>query len=656
MVKSSKVVNRTFNKTIIKMIKSRYVRFILTVLIILISSSITSGLGNLLPSYTPGYLEIYKEDNIADLILKVNPSEEDIKANKYISFDNKDVERIKNVENVKDVTLISSYDYLTDKEEDNLRVTVYEDISKREIATPILMSGELPKNFEIDTTNYIIKYDVLIQQNIDGTANKQIGDKVNYSISTTYMGMDLNVKFELTVTGIAKNTLYTTTNKERGMSKDVVYVTNVYYSSRSIMNSPFASMIFPNTDMYVTMQNHSEFLTKEYDAEASNLRDIISEIEVTEGGVTFKKYKDKATILTLEENGSYALFKSYSNKIFIISLILPGFFILVCALLVLIISSRLVVDERGMIACYASLGVKKSSIYRKYLTFSVAASIIGSILGYFLGIYLIPYVIFGTYSSVCYMTSLSFSMFSLIGIVVNIIILLTAIGVTMYTVHKSLRESPAQLLRPKAPKEGKKILFEKITFLWKILPFSYKSSIRNIFRQKKNLILTSLSVIGSVVLVFLGLSLTDISNSLTQDPLFHGVAKSMGVVSTVIVIYGVAMASIIIYSLASMNIDDREREIAVLKVLGYSDIKCALYTSRELILITVFAGLIGIPASVGATAFLFGFLKFGGIENVKVGTYLLSYFLIVASSLISSLFLYPKIKKIDFNISLKAME
>lgn len=656
MVTSSKVLNKTFNKTIVKMIRLRFVRFLLTTLIILISSSVTSGLGNLLPSYTPGYINNFKEDNIADLIIKVKPNEEDIKQNKYISFNNDDVVRIKNVENVKDVTLISNYDYLTEKEEDNLRVTVYDDLSKPEIATPILMSGELPKNFSIDISKFLIKFDVLIQQNVDNTTNKQIGDIVKYSISTNYMGMAITVNFELTITGIAKDALYTTTNKERGLSEEIVYVSNIYYSSLSIMDSPYVSMIFPKTDMYLTMQNHSEYLTKEFEAESSLLRDLIYDLDVVEEGVTFKKYQEKSTILTLEENGSYALFKNYSNKILVIALILPGFFILVCALLVLIISSRLVMDERNMIACYSSLGISKANIYKKYLTFSLTAAILGSIIGYFFGIFFIPYVIFPTYSGVCYMTSLSYSMFSLIGIVVNIIILLTAIGVTMYSVNKSLRESPAQLLRPKAPKEGKKILFERITFLWKILPFSYKSSIRNIFRQKKNLILTSLSVIGSEVLVFLGLGLSDISNSLTQDPLFHNVAKSVGVVSTVIVIYGVVMASTIIYSLASINIDDREREIAVLKVLGYSDIKCALYTSRELILITIFAALIGVPVSMGAAAFFFGFLKFGGIENVKIGTYLISYFLIVAASIISSFFLYPKIKKIDFNISLKAME
>ena len=109
-------------------------------------------------------------------------------------------------------------------------------------------------------------------------------------------------------------------------------------------------------------------------------------------------------------------------------------------------------------------------------------------------------------------------------------------------------------MKREAPKPGKKILFERIPFLWNKLPFRYKSSFRNIFRQKKNLILTSLSVIGSTVLLMLGFGLLDISHALKDDALFGNVASSMGSVSFVIILFALSMAIVVIYSLANMNI------------------------------------------------------------------------------------------------------
>ena len=211
-------------------------------------------------------------------------------------------------------------------------------------------------------------------------------------------------------------------------------------------------------------------------------------------------------------------------------------------------------------------------------------------------------------------------------------------------------------MKQKAPEEGKKILLEKIPSLWNKLPFSLKSSIRNIFRHKKNLILISLTVIGSMVLVFMGFSLNDASEALKNSVLFSNVASSMGLVSALIIVYGIVMAALIIYALASINIDERIREIAVLKVLGYHDHECALYSFRELIMITIVAGVIGLPVSMLVTHLFFSFLEFGTLGDVQWYTYVLSYLIILVSSILSSFMLYPKIKKIDFNISLKSVE
>ena len=123
-----------------------------------------------------------------------------------------------------------------------------------------------------------------------------------------------------------------------------------------------------------------------------------------------------------------------------------------------------------------------------------------------------------------------------------------------------------------------------------------------------------------------------------------------------IVLYGVVLSSLIIYALTSMNIEERVREIAVLKVLGYHDFECALFIYRELLLITVFAAGLGLPLSMGASQLAFSFLDFGSLKDIRWTAYVFSYLIIIASSIISCLLLYRKIKKVDFNISLKSIE
>ena len=634
---------KIYNKTIFKMIRLRFIRFLLTILIILVSVSATAGLGNMLNEYTPGYKELFSKDNAPDVIMKYVPEEGETDISK-MGFKDDDLNKVKTLDNVKDASFIFNYDYISAEEKDNLRLTMYEDLSKKGIGVPILAKGELPKEFSLNIepgkeVKIILNIDTLINEKVDGTTNHNIGDIVSFNLPYgTY-----NITFNLKIVGTATSSLYTSTQKERANSVEEAYVSTIYFTSTAIIDNPL--LAFPHTDIYVEMNNKSEYLSDAYKAEANILKDNISTL-----------FKDKVAALTLEENTSYALFKSYTVKVYVIISIVPLFFLLVTALVTLIISSRLVADERSFIACYASLGISKAQIYRKYLTFTVIAALIGVIVGYFIGIYSLPVLIYGAFGTVFRLPTITVCHFSLIGIIVSITILLTAFLVTMYSVHKSLKETPAQLLLPKAPKAGKRILLERIKWLWKRLPFGFKSSIRNIFRQKKNLILTSLSVIGSEVLIFLGLGIRDDANAFKNHPLFGNVANSIGTVSLIVSIYGVVMASLIIYSLASMNVDDREREIAILKVLGYNDVKCALYTSRELIMITLVAGIIGIPIAMGLAQMVFGFLDFGGIGEVTAFTYIMSYSLVAISSVISSLFLYPKIKRIDYNISLKARE
>ena len=633
MVKEKK--SHIFLKTTFKLIKERYIRFLLNILIVLISVSLTAGIGSLEDAYAPAYASNFEKGHAPDVILKYIPEGQETTL-----WTDERIAKVSEINGVKKITSLLSMD-VKDESSENYRIQIFKDLKEEGgIGLPTLVEGEYPTNpiaeQQIDGVTYYV-FESLLLEGIDKSRNHNIGDIVK--MENAYPGVKLATK----VVGFADSVLTTSKQKERAMSEEEYYLDNIYFSSFTVLGV-FSYMITPS-DLYVSLEHTGNYLTQTY-------KDEINAYKATIEGVFGQNVK----VLTLEENTSYSLYKSYTTKINIISIIFPVFFVAVCALVVVIIMSRLIADDRSSIACNFSLGVPTKKIYGKYLFYSLLSSFIGAIGGYILGCLTLPTFIVSAYQSTFIVPFVTYDLYSFIGIITVVLVMISTFLVTFYSTRKSLKETPAELLKPKAPKAGKKILLEKVSFIWNRFSFSFKNSIRNIFRHKKNLILTSLSVIGSTVLVFLGLGLRDNANSLTSDALFKNVADSIGLISVIIALYGAALSALIIYALSSMNIDQREREIAVLKVLGYKDWECSLFISRELILITVFAGLIGIPVSMLSAYGAFSFLDFGSIWNVKWYTYIITYAIIIVTSLISSIILHRKIYKIDFNISLKSLE
>ena len=625
------VENKIFLKTVFKTIKSKFIRYLVNILIVMLAVAIASALGMLPFSFKESYIKNFTNYTTPDIVMKCTEEK---------GFQDSDLEKLKGINNVDKTYSFFSMDLENNGRYDRL---YFIDLYNNEIANPKLVSGRMPKNYN----------EIIINKNVDNTSNHKIGDKI---IFESYP-FDLNSKNkEFTVVGIVDSPLYSTMHPERAMIKDrsvEKYVDSIYYISLNSVPEMITSRL-PKTDIYVTMKEKHEFMTSEYQEESANFaNEIATAFGVKPGAVLDEQ---RVMVLTLNENTSYALFYNYNNKIAIISVIFPILFIVVCGLVLYLITTRLIADERPMVACYYSLGASKKMIAIKYLVYSVSSTIIGAIGGYFLGIGLVPAVFYKSYNAVYDMNGIPDQLNSPMGIITGILLVMVSVAITLITVKMALSEVPASLMQAKAPKPGKKIWLEKIGFLWNRFSFSIKSSLRNIFRNKKNLILTTLSVIGSVILVFIGFSLDNAARSMTDVPMYKNLASNMGTLSTIVVLFGLFMSVLVIYALASMNIDERVREIAVLKVLGYHDNESALYACRELFFITVVAALIGIPVAVGVTAMIFNTLEFANLSAVKWYSYVLSYVIVVSSSIISSLMLYPKIKKIDFNISLKSVE
>ena len=145
----------------------------------------------------------------------------------------------------------------------------------------------------------------------------------------------------------------------------------------------------------------------------------------------------------------------------------------------------------------------------KYLFYAGSAALIGGVLGYIGGTYLFPAVIWTGYSLMYGFAPMQYITDPVLGIVSLLAALLCTMGATWFSCIKELKSMPSELLRPKAPRAGRRIFLEYITFLWKRLPFLHKVSLRNIFRYKKRFFMMVIGISGCTALVLTGLGFQD---------------------------------------------------------------------------------------------------------------------------------------------------
>ena len=191
--------------------------------------------------------------------------------------------------------------------------------------------------------------------------------------------------------------------------------------------------------------------------------------------------------------------------------VFPVIFFLVAALISLTTMTRMVEEQRTQIGTLKALGYKKSAIAAKYICYAFFATLLGSVLGMLIGEKIIPYIIITAYGIMYHNVANTISIdyqpgFALIASAASVV---CTVGATLFASGKELQETPASLMRPPVPKEGKRVLLERFTFIWKHLSFSWKSTIRNLFRYKKRLIMTVFGIAGSMGLMLVGFGLQD---------------------------------------------------------------------------------------------------------------------------------------------------
>ena len=222
-------------------------------------------------------------------------------------------------------------------------------------------------------------------------------------------------------------------------------------------------------------------------------------------------------VLDRYANTGYSSFTQDKESIKNIGRVFPVVFFLVAVLISLTSMTRMVEEQRTQIGTLKALGYNKIQIASKYVMYSSLACIIGGLLGMNVGFYLIPSLIWRMYEVVYQIPEFLISFNWEYGGAGLIIICVCIIGATIYSSIKELRQEPATLMRPKAPKIGKRVLLERINFIWKRLTFSQKVTIRNLFRYKKRFMMTIIGILGCTSLILAGFGLKDSIGSLMPN-------------------------------------------------------------------------------------------------------------------------------------------
>lgn len=267
--------------------------------------------------------------------------------------------------------------------------------------------------------------------------------------------------------------------------------------------------------------NDKKAKVKEYPEQNNNLTSFNANISEAEAKIEYAKGKlsniemPKWTILNRNTAvAGYSDIKSAIDTITSVARIIPLFFILIAMLMASNTMARMIAEERGELGTLTSLGFKDGNIIFTYMLYVLSATIFGAVIGFFAGCMIIPKIIFKCFQYILPPLIMHYNIANFLFILIASIILMTS--VTIFFSYKELNQRPASLMRPVPPKNGKNIILEKINFIWKHLSFTWKVTMRNIFRFKQRVLMTIVGIAGCTALLLTGFGIKDSINGIAQ--------------------------------------------------------------------------------------------------------------------------------------------
>ena len=672
---------RTYLKTLIRMFQKHLMRFLSIIFIVVVSVGLISGVGSSGEVIERSLAEAYRDQNISDLI---------VKSTAQTGFTEEQIAAVRARYRKENVNTGNSLDVTVSIGGSERTVRLYFLEETPTVNVPWARSGKdfsaLDKESEFlslhvessktlqtveEGTSFTLDFKDIMEQ-----LAEQGGSAIT-GLTETFLGYVGSV--EVTSAGTLLSPIIFGVEGEPSYIQEegteIPDVANALSSLNTISTALYFSYdIVPTFGEVLEGQGFEENVIKlmlslagmDYDEKLVPLGDLYiafperglfepyggsyEELVEAEKEALYDLLGDDIEFISLKENFSINSLHSYAGKVTAISAVLMVAFIFVTALVVLSNMTRLMEEERPQIACLRTLGYGGFSILFKYLLFAAIGTGIGGTGAYFVGVGLTAFVyyVFNYNYAMPPMTSVATSLYFLITFSCIVIATLTA---TLIAGGRMVREKPADLLRAKPPKAGRKVFLERIPILWNRLSFKYKSTMRNVLRYHYRFSMTVISVACSMGIALAGLALLDLC-------LFHegfGSAALIGL-AAVIVIFAGLLTMVVIYTLTNINISERNREIATLMVLGYYDREVAGYIYREVYINTIVGILFGFPMGIFLIIILFKVINVGSLAGVSWFVWPVAAVIVLLFTALVTLILRRKIVGIDMNESLKANE
>ena len=415
----------------------------------------------------------------------------DIEVISTMGLTNDDIQEIKNIEGVENVVGAYSKDALIKANDKEFVVKVHN--LSNDINRVQLKEGRMPENDD----------ECVVETSFLKGTSKNIGDTILLEESEDDTAQMLKNK-EIKIVGTVMSPLYI--SRERGATKLASGKINYYIY---VPQTAFSSDIY--TEIYLTVKDakKQDTFSDKYDENVKEIKDKINDIK-----------KPEWYILDRNQNSGFASYTQDTERIENLSKVFPVVFFVIATLISLTSMTRMVEEQRTQIGTLKALGYTKTQIASKYIIYAILATTIGGIIGMAIGFKIIPEIIIRMYRMMYTIPNIITEFNIKIGAMGIGVAMLCTVGATIISCYKELVLSPAALMRPKSPKAGKRVLLEKITWLWKKFSFTQKVTLRNLFRYKKRVLMTIIGILGCTALMVAGFGLREsVSNMI---PLQYG--------------------------------------------------------------------------------------------------------------------------------------
>lgn len=490
-------------KNLLREIKRTFTKFLSIFAICALGVAFFAGIRATSPDMKEAGDRLYNTYNLSDI---------SVISTSGLTADNiRDLESIEGIQAVRASLFVDAMARGTDEKEKNLRLYSMPIKLKSEYAPLIdlipdygidtspeyemngveIVSGRMPLN---DT-------ETALDYTLEGSLVKQLGDEITLTTSGGTV--------TLRVIGFIRSPMYIsmfergTSSIGNGTSDGFAYASGNAISSLGT-KLPVMSLLntyYTRADIVISGKEGLSAYSDEYEALVNEVTDRIEDYASTQSGIWY--------IQDRSGNPGYSDYSENTDRIAAVGDVFPLIFFIVAALVCLTTMTRMVEEQRIEMGTMKALGYGGWQIAMKYAVYAMSACISGGVVGAIIGFKLFPYVIMKGYSIMYYLGKLETPYRADIAFMAIAAMAVCTAAATFSACYASLKEVPATLMRPKAPKAGRRVLLEKIPFIWKKLSFTSKVTVRNLFRYKKRFFMSVIGIAGSGALLVTAFGLND---------------------------------------------------------------------------------------------------------------------------------------------------